>query len=199
MSAKEITRALWRNFSGSSDLILPRFTPNSWFECDVWRLTKAQFVDEFEIKMTVADFKADMAKSHRKGHDYDRENRRLIERPEKSKHGLLAAGQGHPNRFWFVVPETLAGLIRPHLPAHAGLMVAHFYQNGRCSGIYAERQAPRIHGHKWKGDRQKILTTAYWRYWNHEVRSKDPIEPFTPLELPEIEVCSPEVQPLLLP
>jgi hypothetical protein len=42
-------------------ICVPNYTPKDWWECDVFELTPAGYFREYEIKMTVADFRADAA------------------------------------------------------------------------------------------------------------------------------------------
>jgi len=165
ITAKEITNSLYWSLRSSSDLIIPRYTPRDWFECDVWRLTKSGYVDEFEIKTSLSDFKADADKSKRGRIIWNKETRGWDETPGSNKHALLCDGDKGPNRFWFVVPEKMESV---DVPPWAGLMIA-------CSKYhtYVAKPAPKRHAKKWAGNRAKLLEAYYYRYWNHEAKRTD--------------------------
>lgn len=154
--------AIWHRYGPKSDIMVPRYTPLGWWECDVWRLTKAGYVDEYEIKLTASDFRAD-AKKDRRGMTYNQETRKW-ERQEANKHQLLVGDTHGPNRFWFVLPAELV----VDVPAWAGVLRLH--QHGRWTHITEERRAPKRHNRKWTGDRAQILKTFYWRFWNHSTK-----------------------------
>jgi len=85
--------------------VLPNYTPHHWFECDVFEVTAAGFFREYEVKLTVADFKADTKK----------------ERLGCKKHELLARRDTDgPRQFYYVTP---ARLLQPEMvPEWAGLI-----------------------------------------------------------------------------
>lgn len=97
---------------------LPRYTPRRWWECDVFELTAAGYFREYEIKLTLADFRAD---AHKRQCGRDARGRRSVLQPPEEKHRLLARRVAHgPTRFWFVTPEGLVP--RAELPEWAGLL-----------------------------------------------------------------------------
>lgn len=173
-TAKDITISLYWSLRGASQILIPRYTPRKWWECDLWRLTKADFVDEYEIKLSVADFRADLLKCQ-EGYEIDPITRQYQKRPPITKHSLLATEERGPNRFWFVVPEEIRDKVE--VPAYAGLLVF-----GSCSPCVV-KQAPKRHDRKWDGNKLAVFSTFYHRYWNHEAGSKDEITPSTePIE-----------------
>lgn len=181
-TAKDITISLYWSLRGASQILIPRYTPNKWWECDLWRLTKADFVDEYEIKLSVADFRADLLKCQ-EGYEIDPITRQYQKRPPITKHSLLATEERGPNRFWFVVPEEIRDKVE--VPDYAGLLVF-----SSCSPVIV-KQAPKRHGRKWDGNKLSVFSTFYHRYWNHEAGSKDEITPSTEmiegLDEPEME------------
>lgn len=103
---------LRRNF------VLPNYTPAKWWECDVFELTEAGFFREYEIKLTLGDFKADAKKCDlfRTGcYPNMQEHRRV-------KHDLMGQPCG-PRQFWYVAPEGL--LVPEQVPEWAGLIAIH--------------------------------------------------------------------------
>lgn len=167
MTAKEITVRLYHTLYGASQLLIPRYTPSKWWECDLWRLTKADFVDEYEIKLSVSDFRADLLKKQQ-GWEIG-ENGRYQQKPPVTKHELLAGSERGPNRFWFVVPEEIEEKIS--VPEYAGLLVF-----GRYNPV-VRKKAPRRHSRKWDGNKLAVFSTFYHRYWHHEAASKAEIPP----------------------
>lgn len=170
VTSKTVTNSLFWALRSASDLIIPRYTPRNWWECDVWRLTKSQYVDEFEIKLSVSDFKADAEKEKSWAPQWQEDVMRFQPRPPRNKHEILATTEEGPNRFWFVVPESL--LEKIEVPAWAGVMI--FSGSGHP---WIKRQAPKRHTRKWDGNRAKLLETFYHRYCNHEFKAPEFIDP----------------------
>lgn len=170
-TAKDVTVGLYFSLRGASQLLIPRFTPKGWWECDLWRLTDADFVDEYEIKMSVADFRADALKVQT-GFEIDPVTRRYREKTPEAKHSLLATDQRGPNRFWYVMPVEIAAKVE--IPEYAGLLVFSDYGGG---SPHMKKQAPKRHGRKWEGDKLKLFSTFYHRYWTHEAGIKDDAAP----------------------
>lgn len=169
VTAKLITVALWWKLRSASEVVIPRYTPAKWWECDVWRLTKSRFTEEYEIKLSVADFKADARKAKDLWNWNEVEKK--YDRSASHKHQQLSNGEG-PNRFWYVAPE---GIGIDEVPEWAGLI--HFTKGGH---LMTEKDAPKMHTRKWEGNLESIFRTFYWRFWTHEVgKPSDAIEPFT--------------------
>lgn len=177
MTALDIQQELWRELGGPNQLVMPNFRPRNWWECDVLSVSKAGYWSEFEIKISVSDFKADAKKERRHQDVYVPLTMQWVNLGSKSKHELLASHSEHgPSFFWYVVPDSIADKIE--VPEWAGLRVATFHP-ARKSGDYfcadqpermsivTRKKAPRLHKHKID---QGIVTHArgvcYWRYWN---------------------------------
>jgi hypothetical protein len=132
-------------------LIMPNvFVQGSPWESDVISVTKAFYWTEYEIKVTLSDYRADFGKA--------------VSRYRKSitKHGVYASGDEvriphrssfpKPKRFYFVVP---VGLLRDvDVPDHCGVMEAS--DDGRW-GISTVRSAPILPGHRKLGERAIFL------------------------------------------
>lgn len=170
MTTKQITNYLFGHLRASTDLLIPRYTPRDWWECDVWRLTKAGFVDEFEIKQSVTDFRADANKAMRRRMVWNAEACLFDELPAKNKHETLRMTSEGPNRFWFVVQEDMVDKIT--VPEFAGLLSV-----GEHGGAHVRKKAPERHRNKWAGNRTRLLETFYHRYWTHESATKTEVEP----------------------
>ena len=111
--------------SGGYDIIIPNFYLGR-YEMDLFRLTPAGLITEYEIKISRSDYKADFFKE-RAGCD--------------NKHALMAGKKCACNRFYFVVPKKM---IQPdEVPLYAGLI---YYKGKR--GFEVVRNAPLIHKEK---------------------------------------------------
>ena len=136
MTCEAITNVILRN-RWRQAFAIPRYTPDKWFEADVFERTKAGYFREYEIKTSRVDFLRDAKK----------ENSETWRGPTGSKHKRLAAKDVRgPVQFWFVVPE---GLIRLNeVPEWAGL-IEITQQSPRHHLYEVERiKAPRLHGEK---------------------------------------------------
>lgn len=173
MSASKMTACLWFRLGNQSEMMIPRFTPARWWECDVFRLTKSGFSDEYEIKVSVADFRVDFKKDR-----FVCESRTSITGVRflaktvetEKKHDLLAARhQDCPNRFWFVLTDEVSKQV--DVPEYAGLIVAYEKY------LRIEKKAPLLHRTKFAGDRDRINTSFYYRYWNAITGQKKEAQP----------------------
>jgi len=177
MTAKDIQHALFAKFGNSSRLMIPNYTPENWFECDLFRVTKAGYAEEFEIKLSVADFKADAKKGP---DDNDRLLHELLPdnhwRKQKfdgrTKHERLSAGDPlGPIRFWFAMPEVVAAKVE--IPVWAGLVTFREHRehgpimNSTWKECATFKRAPQLHRACCRGTiKDHALGVFYWRYWN---------------------------------
>ena len=98
-------------------LLIPNYTPDDWYETDVFEMTVGGFFREFEIKLNKYDLAADAEKRHSK---YCYVQGKYVNVGE-SKHHRLAKGDEHgPNEFWYIMPMELA-LDGPDIPPYAGV------------------------------------------------------------------------------
>lgn len=112
MTADDMALLLMRTRFNRST-VMPRFTPPSWFECDVAEITKAGFFVEYEIKTTITDFHADAKKRLPAVRWTFAEG--WLEKPieQPTKHERLASrDEQGPARFFFVsqsgvIPESV--------------------------------------------------------------------------------------------
>ncbi len=162
LSEKLIVDRILRDRWGKN-FCLPNYTPPHWWECDVFERTPADYFNEYEVKLTVADFRRDVEKSrevYQKPNEWDKP--RVIEK----KHELLAAADPRaPSRFFYVTPEGLLNDVT--LPEWAGWieMVASVAGNNRVT--YYERlrkKAPRIHSVKMTANHDHHRGTCYFRF-----------------------------------
>lgn len=139
----------WGRVTGT--LLVPNYTPAGWYECDLFYVTAAGYMREYEIKLTWADFVIDRDKGCHRG----------------NKHQLLEVGhpQG-PRQFSYVVPNCLVGA--DQVPPYAGLI----WIWGPSGVVDVVKKAPILHSEK---VRQTVLTHArgvcYYRMWNERMRN----------------------------
>lgn len=124
MNAKELNWRLVRYLSNGSDIVLPNYY-YGMYEMDVFRVTGAGYVFEYEIKMSRGDYFADF----KKGKDWG------VLKHDKIKSGDIC------NRFMFVTPK---GLIEKHeIPDYCGhIEFTEFYN------FEVNKVAPLIHKNK---------------------------------------------------
>jgi hypothetical protein len=143
----------------------PNYTPRHWWECDVWAVMRSRLEVEFEIKLSVADFKADAKKS-----GYANKigaARGSIGRTTKMD--LLAnCPEYGPSRFVYVIPRELEAEITPLLPDFAGLWTID--TRGSDDRLYwvvrKERPGTRRHNRKVsKGEIRLCQSRMWYRYW----------------------------------
>lgn len=110
---------------------------NSW-EADFLRVTDARWVYEYEVKITVADFRKDFTDKHK---------HQFLSNP------ALRENRDLPNYFYFAVPEKIAERVRPYVPEYAGLIIITdhvLYEHKRrpVYDIHYAKEAPRLHTQK---------------------------------------------------
>lgn len=147
-------------------IVLPNYTPARWYECDIFCITLACYMREYEIKLSVADFKADTRKGRR--HPvYD--NHRFTGMSQENKHTRLTAHDVKgPRQFWYVMPINTAVKIQPEdMPEWAGLFVI----DTDCHYPKQAKPAPILH--KMKADLKVVkhaFSVCYHRYWRERLK-----------------------------
>ncbi len=176
---KDAIRALLRDRWRSS-FCLPRYEPKGWWQCDIFELTTAGYFREFEIKLTLADFRHDREKSRAV-----KDSGRWMDGPGErgswvvdfeSKHTLLLnKDERGPVQFYYVTPPGL--IPRSELPLWAGLIELSAGPFSQAKGRVTEQEivpAPRLHNTKLS---DKIVTHArgvcYWRLLSLLVEGAD--------------------------
>jgi hypothetical protein len=144
---------------------MPNFTPRGWWECDVCAVTVAGKFVEYEIKLSLADLRADARKHHR----------RFIHRKGKYKtaavykHNQLRAGATHgPALFYYVVTPELTA----HVPQWAGV----YEIRGRH--VHLVRRAPQLHRHRVERSFVTLMReSAEYRFWRERKNVCESIYP----------------------
>ena len=122
------------------------------WECDLLSLTKSLYLSEYEIKITFADFKADINKDK---HEY-------FEKQREYPNSIYYI----PNYLWYVVVwRVLSGFYMSDLdnilPEYAGLML--IYSDGSLETV---KKAPLIHKRKIAAfEYPRLLNRACKRLW----------------------------------
>lgn len=171
MTERTIQNALFEELTYRKGyrLACPNYTLPSWFECDLFAVTKAEFAVEFEIKISKSDFKADVKKGpserFKKWAMYSNNRHDL-----RSKHERLAAADPFgPSRFFYVVPEGMVTV--EEIPAWAGLIYANkreAHHEGPIRIFLREiKKAPKLHRHYVPAKvTDHARSVFYYRFWN---------------------------------
>ena len=152
MTERDIQLAIIAHWRPSLAVAAPNYTPRRWWECDIWGVTKAGRVVEWEIKLSMSDLRADTKKARGLGR----------------KHDVITTDRHAPSRFWYVVPAEL-GVTVDHIPEWAGLAWARTWTGGEHRGavtIWIAKQAPELG--KLKVERRELVLVQrrmWYRYW----------------------------------
>jgi hypothetical protein len=156
IDSKYIERKLYFTYRSGSSVLVPNYHALDWYECDLYRITRAGYSYEYEIKVDLTDFRIDMRKS------------KVFYNPYRSerKHDWLRDGDPRaPNYFYYVVPKELSVKIQKYdlLPDWCGLLEIERYP-------VTIVKAPKIHRTK-VSDEQRVHASAscLWRYWEHRL------------------------------
>lgn len=166
--------------------ILPNVDCITGYECDLLTITKAGFAHEYEIKLSLADFRADRKKVHKHAslsgrtkqirHPYYKpppahslypETIHVLQDADESDPELIWRGwcrpERRPKRFWYVVHGFAPPLAE--VPEYAGLMTYHPDQHA-SRAFTVERQAPDLPSQK-VADKHLVHATnnMLFRYW----------------------------------
>lgn len=140
LKAYHLTGTLHRYLAHTSELCLTNSYVWGHFESDFIRVTKSLYLHEFEVKISVLDFKQDFLKGN-KSSRWDKEKKKFIQDVRK-KHDKIREGESPLATFSFVAP---VGLIKPEmLPPYAGLYEVHIRRCGtECQTRYVEVVRPK--------------------------------------------------------
>ena len=138
--------------STPSDIVLPNWYVGNW-EFDVFKLSKAGYITEYEVKVSRADFLNDFTKETNRRYNQEYEKRGL-EKPFESlrKHECLI---GRCHQFYFVVP---AGMVdKSEVSDNCGLI---YFEKGRLSVV---KVAPKISKEKILFNWEAFARKVYYR------------------------------------
>ena len=151
MTERQMQIAVFHWLKGKAVVAMPNFTPGKWWECDVWSVSKRGTATEFEIKVSMADFRADTKK----------ESSRVVagQWVKQAKHSQIGQHQDAPSRFYYVVPDEMKDV---EVPEWAGLMTV-----SPKGWIRVRKIAPTIHDRKASSRHiRQAMLAAWYRYWN---------------------------------
>lgn len=120
------------------NICISNYNLSGRFECDFAMITRAEYLTEFEIKLSLGDYKQDFYKQNLFG----------------NKHELLSKEvplHNKPSRFYFVIPRELIKKIEYQLPKYAGLIEFYrrkCYRGKRYLFLSIIKNAPRLHNRK---------------------------------------------------
>jgi hypothetical protein len=126
------------------------------WECDIVEITKSGYLYEYEVKISVADFKQDARKRNHKA----------------TKHEVIQSGE-RCAYFYYIVPENIITTV----PDFAGLIYAYEGQFKTIeNGVHISsnriffrviKTAPKLSKNKVSDRvRDKIMLSAYYKYHN---------------------------------
>ena len=136
------------------------------WESDFISVTNSGYIYEYEIKLSVADYKKDF-KKHVVDVDENWRGKRL------NKHDCLSGKierAEKPKRFYFVMPKDMVPV--SEIPEYAGLIYAYKYKSTEtywCPNHEEIKVAPDISGYKpiTQDQRMKIMTSLSHRFFRH--------------------------------
>lgn len=167
MNAGDIQRALIRYVDWWQNTIIPEFSVDGYDRADLIQITKSGYITEYEIKVSAADWRADLAK------------------PKWVPSLWPPRGTGFISRFFYVVPGKLVGeryeaAIRPpdNLPFGVGIILV--VGEGPNVSAVERVAARRFRVAPITPDiRRRALEVFYYRYWRqaqsvnmHELRKE---------------------------
>lgn len=137
------------------------------FESDLLILRKSGTVVEYEIKLSVSDYNAGLRKKqvinpHNKN---CRQNKIWDHQKYTTRHQYLQNGMG-ANMFYYVAPEEV--LEQVDIPEWAGVIAVEPNRTQDSCGSWMIKKAPFLHKDEpSKKLKEKILTSCYYKYWQH--------------------------------
>ena len=163
MNTPEMEKLIYWYFKESSLVIVPKISGNNWWldteadpmiwknivnhECDMFIVTKNQYLTEVEIKISLSDLKADFKKEHQ-------------HKDENIKN------------FYYAFPEEMKEKALELIPKECGILIA---VEKKCSIPYRTIECyrkPKINKEaKPVNDivLSKIYRLGYLRYWNYRM------------------------------
>jgi len=119
ITATEIERALIRYLSRPGRLICTNtYMLDSPWESDLLTVSKPMYWQEFEIKLTVADYKADFRKAYKWGAKIKKHVAYARSQEIRINRRILCP---KPRQFWFVFPEGMVPV--SEVPQHCGVLL----------------------------------------------------------------------------
>lgn len=137
------------------------------FESDLLILRTSGTVIEYEIKLSVSDFKAGLKKKQviNPNNKNRRQNKIHPEQTYTYRHDYLISGLG-ANMFYYVAPDYVINAV--DIPEWAGIIKATPNNTANHCSILIQRKAKSLHRDKALDSmREKIMTSCYYKYWRN--------------------------------
>lgn len=149
-SEKQIQLAFFLAKGNGFRLICPNIRLR-FGEADLITVSPSGYLEEFEIKVSRGDFKADLKKERKHYFFHNTEK--------------IPSTKQVPNKFWYLLPEQLVSL--EEIPEYAGLISID-----KSGDFIVKKQAPFLH--KDKHDISvKIARSFMFRYFNQLVKRRN--------------------------
>ena len=134
------------------------------FESDILALKSSGYTTEYEIKMSVSDFRNDFKKKkYVNTSDYNKQKEYI------SKHDFIKSGQG-ANRFYYCMPIKVFEKVQNEIPEFAGIVIFILPKDGVSTNtvVWAKRSAKLIRKDKpdYNEIKNSILVAMYYKSWN---------------------------------
>ena len=155
LNERQIQIALYYRFNTGWKVACPNIYYYWTWECDVLALTKSDYLIEYEIKISKADFENDF-------------------KSKSWKHRFLTNQQNHksPNRFYYVIPVELEDKIV--VPEYAGLIVVIKNKWSNYYHVRVKKKAPRLHSRKPSEEsKERIFHSCYFRAWSYMITATE--------------------------
>lgn len=159
-----ITRTIWLKY-GQGQISSPNIFYYA-FESDLLILRNTGTVVEYEIKLSVSDFKNGLKK---KAFLHGSDKRKTVKQTHYlqkpiSRYKYLKSGYG-ANMFYYVMPAEVAEKVE--IPEWAGLIHARPWRKKQC--ILSVMKKPKyLHRKDPHPDlKEKLLIACYYKFWQH--------------------------------
>jgi len=125
----------------------------AYWEADLISVTKAGYINEYEIKLTRSDYTADFNKESK--HKWLSMAKELVRNKDVT---------GVPAYFWYVAPEGIIDTV----PEYAGqIEIRWLPETWFKDGVCEIKRAPRLHSAKISlHQKEKVYRSAQWKLWN---------------------------------
>lgn len=194
MTSADVTRSLVRMFSPHKNLVVPNCCTKLAWEADLLVVRPSGWAEEFEIKVSIADFRREFVTKEDKhralpigfptscrrygaawkeGETFDPENPLHIATGVESRTGQVYAYEDHSKmrphlikRFWYAMPSEIAEKVRAEIPEYAGLIVVAKGRWGHEATV--EKEAPKLKNCRKVTDdeRSNLYRACYYRFWD---------------------------------
>lgn len=144
--AGRLIYALAHRFDWRQNQMMTEFAVDGG-QADLVFITAAGYLTEIEVKVSLADWRADFAK------------------------GKWQKPRPTVARFFYAIPETLAEKIPEGLPEHAGIIVVRSSSQGGPDYTREIKPARRLRAQKVAPEmRRRLVDNCYYRYWQQQMR-----------------------------